>query len=71
MRSFYQENNACVHEERDKGEWSKVEMALQQGCRMLPWLINLFMNGMIGERQVMVLGEDGSVAGMCDITMTI
>ena len=48
-KSFYAEGEACVRVCRNENEWFAVEVGLCQGCVMLPWLLNMFMDGIMKE----------------------
>ena len=37
-------------------EWFQVNVGLRQGCVMSPWLFNVYMDGVVREENVMVLG---------------
>ena len=37
-------------------EWFLVNVGLRQGCVMSPWLFHVYMNGMVRETNVRVLG---------------
>ena len=38
-------------------DWSQVNVGLKQGCVMSPWLFNLYMDGVVRELNVRVLGK--------------
>lgn len=44
VRSFYRECKAFVKLDRQESGWFQVKKGLQQGCVMIPWLFNEFMN---------------------------
>ena len=39
-------------------EWFPVNIGLRQGCVMSPWLFNVYMDGVVGEVNVRVLGKE-------------
>ena len=38
-------------------EWFPVNIGLRQGCVMCPWLFNVYMDGLVREVNVRVLGK--------------
>ena len=38
-------------------EWFPVNVGLRQGCVMSPWLLNVYMNGVVREVNGRVLGR--------------
>ena len=38
-------------------EWFSVNPGLRQGCVMCPWLFNIYMDGVVRELNVRVLGK--------------
>ena len=46
---------ACVRVETDASEWFPVNVLLRQGCVMSPWVINVYMDGMVSEVNARVL----------------
>ncbi len=47
IKAFYRKKNACVKVELSDSFAIKVRM--RQGCVMLPWLFNIFMDGCMRE----------------------
>ena len=41
----------------DVSEWFPVNVGLRQGCVMSPWLFNVYMDGVVREVNVRVLGK--------------
>ena len=41
----------------DASEWFPVNVGLRQGCVMSPWLFNIYMDGVVQEVSVRVLGK--------------
>ena len=41
----------------DVSEWFLVDARLSQGCVMPPWLFNIYMDGVVQEVYVRVLGK--------------
>ena len=58
VHSFYVDSRACVRVGNDVSEWFPVNMGLRQGCVMSPWLFNVYMDGVVGEVNVGVLGKE-------------
>ena len=56
MQSFYVDSRACVWVGNDVSEWFPVNIGLRQGCVMSPWLFNVYMDGVVREVNVRVLG---------------
>ena len=53
VQSFYVDSRACVRVGNDVSEWFPV-----QGCVMSPWLLfNVYMDGVVREVNVRVLGK--------------
>ena len=57
VRSFYVNSRACVRVGNDVSEWFPVNVGLRQGCVMSPWLFNVYMDGVVREVNVRVLGK--------------
>ena len=49
MQSFYVDSRACVRVGMDVSEWFPVNVGLRQGCVMSPWLLNVYMDGVVRE----------------------
>ena len=47
----------CVQVGNDVREWFSVNVGLRQGCVMSPWLLNVYMDGVVREVNVRVLGK--------------
>ena len=62
VQSFYISSRACVRVGNDVSEWFPVNIELRQGCVMSPWFFK-YMDGVIREVYVRVLGKWGIVAG--------
>ena len=56
-QSFYIDSRACVWVGNDVSELFPVNVGLRQGCVMSPWLFNVYMDGVVREVNVMVLGK--------------
>ena len=41
----------------DVSEWFPVNVELRQGCVMSPWLFNVYMDGVVREVNVRILGK--------------
>ena len=57
MQSFYVDSRVCVRVGNDVSEWFPVNVGLRQGCVMSPWLFNVYMDGLVREVNVRVLGK--------------
>ena len=57
VQSFYVDSRACVRVGNDVSEWFLVNVGLRQGCVMSPWLFNVYINCMVREVNVRVLGK--------------
>ena len=54
---FYVDSRACVLVRNDVSEWFPVNAGLRQGCVMTPWSFNEYMDGVVREVNVRVLGK--------------
>ena len=41
----------------DASKWFPVNVGLRQGCVMSPWLVNVYMDGVVREVNVRMLGK--------------
>ena len=57
VQSFYVDSRVCVRVGNGVSEWFLVNVGLRQGCVMSPWLFNVYMDGMVREVNVRVLGK--------------
>ena len=57
VKSFHVESRACVRVGNDVSEWFPVNVGLRQGCVMSPWLFNVYMDSVVREVNVRVLGK--------------
>ena len=57
MQSFDVDTRVCVHLGNDMSEWFPVNVGLRQGCVMSPWLFNVYIDGVVREMNVRVLGK--------------
>ena len=57
MQSFYLDSWPCVRVGNDMSDWFLVNVGLRQGCVMSPWLFNVYMDGVVREVNVRVLGK--------------
>ena len=55
--SFYVDSKKYVRVGNDVSEWFPVNVGLRQGCVMSPWLFNVYMDGVVREVNVRVLGK--------------
>ena len=58
MLCFYIDRRACVRVGNDVSEWFPVNVGLRRGCEMSPWLFNVYMDGVVREVNVRVLGKE-------------
>ena len=58
VQSYYIDSAACVRMGNVVSEWFPVNFRLRQGCFMSPWLFNVYMDGVVREVNVRVLGKD-------------
>ena len=57
VQSFYVDSKACVRVGNDVSDWFLVNVGLRQSCVMYPWLFNVYMDGVVPEVNVRVLGK--------------
>ena len=57
VQSFHVDSRACIRVGNDASEWFPVNVGLRQGCVMSPWLFNIYMDGVVREVNVRVLGK--------------
>ena len=57
VQSFYVDSRACVRVGNDVSEWFPVNVGLRQGRVISPWLFNVYMDGVVREVNVRVLGN--------------
>ena len=60
MQSFYVDSRACVLVGNYVSEWFPVNVGLRQDCGMSPWLFNVYLDGVVREVNVRVLGKIGA-----------
>ncbi len=67
IKSFYEEVSACVKISGETREHFEIKVGLRQGCVMLPWLFNIYMDdvmremkGRVGEVGVRMYVREGS-----------
>ena len=56
VESFYIDSRSYVRVRNDVREWFPVNVGLRQGSAMPPWLFNVYMDGVVREVNVRVLG---------------
>ena len=54
---FYEDSRACVRGGDDVREWFPLNVGLRQDCLMSPWLFNVYMDCVVREVNVRVLGK--------------
>ena len=57
VKSLYMGSKACVRVGNEVSEWFPVRVGLRQGCVMLLWLFNLYIDGVVREVNARVLGR--------------
>ena len=57
VQSFYVDSRARVRVGNYVNEWFPVNVRLRQGCVMSPWFFNVYMDGVVREVNVKVLGK--------------
>ena len=57
VQSFYIDSRACVRVGNDVSEWFPVNVGLRQCCVMSPWLFNVYVDRVVREVNVRVLGK--------------
>ena len=59
VKSMYDGSKACVRVGNEVSEWFPVRVGLRQGCVILPWLFNLYIDGVVREANARVLNSRG------------
>ena len=57
VKSLYVGSKACVRVGNEVSEWFPMRVGLRQGCVMLLWLFNLYIDGVVREVNAGVLGR--------------
>ena len=57
VKSLYVGSKACVRVGNEVSEWFPVRVGLREGCVILPWLLNLYIDGVVREVNALVLGR--------------
>ncbi len=57
VKSFYEGSRACFRVGSGESDWFEVNVGLQQGCVMSPWLFNVYMDGVVRDVNARVQGE--------------
>ena len=57
MQSFYIDGRVCVRVGNDVIECFPINVVLRLCCVMSPWLFNVYMDGVVREVNVRVLGK--------------
>ena len=57
VKSLYVGSKASVRVGNEVSEWFPVRVGLRQGCVMLPWLFNLYIDGVVREVNARALGR--------------
>ncbi len=59
IKSFYEDASACVKINGETSEHFEIKVGLRQVCVMSPWLVNIYMDGVMRGRNGKV-GEVGA-----------
>ena len=57
VQSFYVDGRVRAWIGNDMNEWFPVNVGLKQGCVMSPWLFDVYMDGVVRDVNVRVLGK--------------
>ncbi len=57
MKSFCANSRACGRVGNGVSDRSPVRVGLRQGCVMLPWLFNVYMDGVVREINARMAGR--------------
>jgi len=57
VKSLYVNSRACVGMGNSVSNWFPVQVGLRQGCVMLPWLFNDYIDGVVREVNARMLGS--------------
>ena len=57
VKSLYVGSKACVKVGNEVSKWFPVRVGLREGCAMLPWLFNLYIDGVVREVNARLLGR--------------
>ena len=57
VQSFYVKSRAFSQVGNDVSEWFLVNVGLRHGCVMFPWLLHVYMDGLVREVNARVLGK--------------
>ena len=57
VQSFYIDSSSCVRVGNDVSEWFPVNVGLRHSCVMSPWLFNVYVDGVVREVNIRVLGK--------------
>ena len=49
VQNFYVDSRACVWVRNDVSEWFLVNVVLRKGCVMSPWLLFVYLDGVVRE----------------------
>ena len=58
VQSFYIDGRACARVGNDVSEWFPVNVGLRQGRVMSLWLFNVYMDGVVRQVNVRLLGKE-------------
>ena len=57
VKSLYVGSKSCVRVGNEVSEWFPVRVGPRQGCVMLLWLFNLYIDGVVRQVNARVLGR--------------
>ena len=66
VQSFYIDSRVCVRVGNDVSERFPVNVGLRVGFVMFPWLFNVYMDGVVQEMNVRVLGKWLELLSACE-----
>ena len=55
VKSLYVGSKACVRVRNEVSKWFPVRVGLRQGCVMSPWMFNLYIDGVVRDKNLMCL----------------
>ena len=75
LQTIYVDTMACVRVGNNLSDWFPVDVGPRQGCVVSSWLLKIFMNGVVREVNVRMLGKGlellGANGGRIDINQLL